>query len=184
MHLWVTQWLITDSNTHRLLFQDIFVGEVVYFSYFRTYWKLPSHTSALTLQIDFSLLPVKSCQRFEGGFLLQFWVIPRTNTRWRFELALGAANERPPILPVDQSEARTGCILLEGCGRQGMWGWHSGLEPAISTVLWSNLGSKTSLYQIWEHVFVIILAGQKVWSVPILIMAIICHPVTRRNNNL
>lgn len=103
------------------------------------------------------------------------------------EIALGAANERPPSLPVDQSETRTGSILmLEGCGRQGMWsgGWHSGLEPAISTVLWSNLESKTSLYQIWEHVFVIILAAQKVWSVPILIMAIICHPVTRRNNNL
>ena len=162
MHLLVTQWLITDSNTFSLLFKDISVREVrSIFLISAPIENSPSPHSLFSSTSHF-FHPVVSCQRLEGGFLQQFWVIPRTNTRWRTETALVTANRSPSSLPLYQSETRTGCILLEGCGRQGMW--RVTLRTGAGNLNRSLVKSgetKTSLYQIWEHVFVLILAGTK-----------------------
>ena len=95
------------------------------------------------------------------------------NTRWGSEISQWEASILPswPIRDQDWLHPAPGLWASGNVeGDTQRWGQLSLNRSLVKSEL------KTSLYQIWEHVFVIILGGQKVWSVPILIMAIICHP--------
>ena len=180
MHLLVTQWLITDSNTLRLLFLGIFVREVG--SIFLISAALdncpltPPHSSD-------RLLTSSSCKLPETWRRVFAAILGHTENQHQVRVwDQPMRGLHPSILTNQRPGLAASCLRVVGVSECG--GWHSALEPAISQPFFGQIWVENIPLSNMRTCFCHHPRGTKSLKCSNFNYGHNMSSVTRRNNNL